>query len=157
MLTFKQYLIEARIHGRKDQSWMHDAFTIADNNIRRAKQGYKEGATLQAELEYWNEYKDWINENRQILQTWYEEIKSDRDTFVEHAKDMLKGRETAGKVWEEANRLRQAEIWSGNIDQHDYKTYWNLIEDATKEEHDFTIMISNTMMDLLGGLRDEKY
>ena len=143
---------EARYAGHKDEQWLHDIKIIADGNLKRNAVGRP------GEIKYWEGYKDWAEDNREICQKMYDQMKSDRDRFIEVAQKMpeLGGREGTAKIWTDALRMRQAEIWSGNIDQHDYPMYWKMIEDDNPAYHDYTIMASNTMIDILGGLRDER-
>ncbi len=156
MVSFKEYLInEARYSGHKDEGWLHDANMIADGNLKNVVRwdSPKGSEGAKAETEYWNGYKQWLQENRDTLQKLYDTMKADRNRFVEHAKELL-GDKT-NKVWTDATRSLQYEAWSGNVDQHDYKIYWDLISDDTKpSEHDYTIMVSNGMIDRLGGGRD---
>lgn len=144
--TFIDYLInEARYHGLKDERWLDAARTIANGNIKRHPR----------EQDYWQGYIDWAVKNKGPLQSLYDEMMSDRNTFIEHAREIL-GDKTE-RVWSDIQRRSNAELWSGNVDEHDYKQYWALIPDNDNSsiEHDYVIMMSNNIIDILGSLRDE--
>ena len=145
-------ITEAKYAGYKDEQWLHDAILIADGNLKRNAVGRP------GEIKYWEGYKEWCDDNRDILQKLYNQMKSDRNHFLDVATKMpeLSDRAKTAKIWTDALRMRQAEVWSGNIDQHDYPLYWELIDNDNDTFHDYTIMVSNAMIDILGGLRDER-
>ena len=146
---------EAKYSGLKDEGWLYDAITIANGNLKRVHKTYS-GHAARSETKYWQTYKTWLKDNQPKLQSLYEKMKSDRNTFVDHAKDLFQNKEHAATVWTDALKMRQAEHWSGNIDQHDYKEYWDLIDNDVPAYQDYSIMASNTMIDRLGGFRDER-
>ena len=149
---YQNRVVEAKYAGHKDEQWLHDAKLIADGNLKRNAVGRP------GEVEYWENYKEWCEDNRNILQKLYDQIKDDRDHFLSVVTKMpeLRDRAKTVKIWTDALRQRKAEVWSGNIDQHDYPLYWELIDNDNPAYHDYTIMVSNTMIDILGGLRDER-
>ena len=141
-------IYEAKYAGHRDQ-WFQEAETIAKNNVKKHPR----------EHTYWSQYVRWLNDNYDTLQSLYESIKADRNTFIHNSALSGEGVYNMAKVWSDVSkmmRMKDAETWSGMTDQYDYKQYRQLIVDKTNTELDYALMATNTMIDLLGGLRDER-
>lgn len=141
-------ILEAKYAGHRDDRWLSNANIVADNNIKSAHETWQAGVPVQrTQLEYWNDYKEWLEKNKELLQAMYEEMKADRDTFLDHTKNMSPF---------DTNRPLAAEAWVSAAEAQEYKQWNTLVHDIYDNvEHDYAIMSSNSMFDVLGTLNDE--
>ncbi len=148
-------LREARYFGDKRSPWLRDAMLIAKTNMDQS--------TNEEEWEFWDDYKVWLNENTKMLSQIYDVLKADRNTFLEQFEarnpDAAHRRLLAprGSSRNENDRREYAaELWSGNMSHEEFPILKEFIRlQDNKERVDYTMMVGNTMFDLLGGLRDE--
>ncbi len=137
-----KYLIEARYDAtNRREPWLTDALKIAETN--------KDRATNEGEWEFWDDYKLWLKDHNGILSQIYQAIKDDRDTYLDRFDDPNPGDDDSREV--------AAEMWSSHVSYEQYPIYTEFLKKQhNKEQIDYSMMVGNTMFDLLGGLRDER-
>jgi len=152
-----QHILEAKYFGDKRPLWLKDAFTVAETNMERAPN--------EKDWDFWNEYKDWITTNTKMLNQIYDTLKAERDQHLARFEEpdaravhQAMYRHTQLPRSQEDNDRREfsAELWASNMSHEEFPIFKEFIRmQEGKEQIDYSMMVGNTMFDILGGLRDE--
>jgi len=138
-----QHVLEARYSGDKRAPWLRDALTVAKTR--------KERVSKEEDWDFWNDYQDWLNDNKKMLSQIYNALKADRDHSIARFEDP-----DHNHYRDDDRREFSAELWASNMSHEEFPIFKEFIRmQSNKEQIDFSMMVGNTMFDLLGGLRDE--
>jgi hypothetical protein len=143
-----QSLHEAK-HYLHDERWFNNAMQVAQGNLDRAPQMQGPNEWRSAEVRYWQNYVDWLNQHKKQLQLLWNEFEADRNQYLDAIVALI-----------DRSRLLNAETWSASISPEGYREYAKFVHNhifiGDDVQHDYLRMASNAMLDILGSLQDER-